>query len=250
MIGGSIRRLLRHGAWASIGFVLALVAVGVTAPAVLVPAAQAEQARSCVLNGDYGWTRAMELSGQAQDNDARGTRADIYIPTSGAQCQRVASVYGVSPSRASRFEFGFFIGYHTCGSDTKFYVHPTLFYWAHHSNGTSQCGVWTGRHPLEGQYDAFRASDINANTYWGSYFNGEALQPDGINMDFSKSYNAVGSERGGAADDGTARFHQLNEYHDGNGWTIWNGLTDDAPGHNPGYHLDVVNTYTGNVVAN
>jgi hypothetical protein len=167
---------------------------------------------------------------------------------SGAWCQRVSSIYIFSPSLAGWFEFGYLVGYSNCAGYTDFfYENPTLFYWSRTNSGTTRCRVWENRHPVSGQYDAFRASDINSNTYWGSYLNGEERQPDGVNMDFARGWNYLGMERGHRDDGGFARFNELQEYHDGNGWTRSDDLSPCCE-TDPDYHLDVINDYTGRVV--
>jgi hypothetical protein len=90
------RPVVRRGALFSLGLVAMLSGIGAVAPS-LAPAARAQQSRSCVNDPDYGYSLGMEITppkGAAQDNDARGTRPDIYIPTVNAECQRIESVYG------------------------------------------------------------------------------------------------------------------------------------------------------------
>ena len=200
-------------------------------------------------NGDYGGIGAIEDPSPSYSNESRGTRADVLVGSS-AWCQRINSVYVVSASGQGSFEFGWLIGYSRCSGYTgTFYTQPTLFYWSTTDGGLTRCQVWGTKHPAGGQYDSFRVSDINANTYWGSFWDGAELQPDGINMDFSRGFNQVAMERGHHDDICTSYFNELNEYHDGNGWTRWDGLTSSAAAdQDPACHFSKVNNYTGRIL--
>ncbi|MFT4080993.1 MAG: hypothetical protein QM638_00255 [Nocardioides sp.] len=204
---------------ATIGFFLAL---GVLIPFCALSSASAEQGVACVNDGDYGQNVGVEQPNQTYSDDSRGTRSQVWV-AAGAACQRISSVYVRSSNLTGSFEFGYLIGYSNCSPyRNHFYTEPTLFFWAINSDGSLvSCGVFSDRHPTSKQYDAFRVSDTNGNTYWGSYFNGNELQSSGVDMNFSKGYNWVATERGAAADDGYTRFNNLAEYHDSNGWTSW-----------------------------
>jgi hypothetical protein len=136
------------------------------------------------------------------------------------------------------------VGWSNC--TRKYYQNPTLFYVSRTDSGLSRCHVWEDRHPRSGQYDYFRVSDLNANSYWGSYFNQEELQPNGIDMDFSRGFNGIGTERGHSNDSCYARWSDLQEYHDSNGWTTWN---DPSPGvdRDPDCYRDVIDINTVSV---
>lgn len=101
---------------------------------------------------------------------------------------------------------------------------------------------------MEGEpYFQFRVSDTNANTYWGSYFRGDELQPNGVNMDFARGFSGAAMERGHGKDAGFTRWNKLNEYHDSNGWTRWDNATlgNDA---DPKFEWNRINAYTVSVV--
>lgn len=55
-------------------------------------------------------------------------------------------------------------------------------------------------------------------------------------------------ERGDDADSGYTRFRNLDEYHVGNGWTVWNDLTR-AIDVDPDYRLRIDDGHIGATVA-
>jgi hypothetical protein len=68
-------------------------------------------------------------------------------------------------------------------------------------------------------------------------------------MDFSRGFNQVAMERGHHDDICTSYFNELNEYHDSNGWTRWDGLTSSAAAdQDPACHFSKVNNYTGRIL--
>lgn len=81
---------------------------------------------------------------------------------------------------------------------------------------------WEDRHPASGQYDYFRVSDLNTDSYWSSWFNQEMLQPNGVDMDFIEGLNQIGMERGHSNNSCFARWDDLQEQHISNGWAVWN----------------------------
>jgi hypothetical protein len=174
---------------------------------------------ACIANGDYGQVAGIEDPNSSVSDDSRGTFSANHIAAGPTNCQRISSIYVFSPDFSGDFEFGWVLGWSNCSQTS--YVHPHLFYWAHTQSGTSTCKVWSSPTPTEGNDDAMRVSDTNANTYWGSYFLGNALQPNGVNMDFSRGWSIVGMERGASSDSGYAKWSELQEYHDGNGWSYW-----------------------------
>jgi hypothetical protein len=162
-------------------------------------------------------------------------------------CQHISSIY--VRNGFGGFEFGYVVGYSNCpGYRGTFYVNPKPFFWAVDSGGGfAGCRVWTGRSLDQGTFQDFRSSDINADYYWGSWLNGEELQPNGVLMDFSRGKNGFGMERGNPGDDGYSRFNELNEYHDGNGWTRFDDLRLLVD-NDPKYMLDVINDYTARTI--
>lgn len=197
--------------------------------------------------GDYGQVLGIEQPGQSFSDNSRGTRSSMKI-NKGAWCQRVSSISIYRSGGGGYFEFGYVIGYSTCSGYTgTFRSKPTLFYWSVTNAGRVRCKVWGQKHPIPGQYDRFQVSDVNANTYWGSYWKGNALQPNGVSMDFADGLNLINMERGHIKDSGNARFNSLTEYHDGNGWSRFDNLRRDSDS-DPDYHLDVVDEHTGRMI--
>lgn len=198
---------------------------------------------------DYGQIWADEDDGSTSD-DLRGIRSDVYIVT-GAQCQRISSVTVQSPSRNGEFEFGFIRGWwgpSACdGVDhDHFYTQPTLFDVQIQDGSGYDCKFWPNKHPTEEQYDLFRSSDINGNSYWGCYWDGEELQPNGVDMDFSRGHGVVNMERGSPNDGGHAEFLDIEEYHDGNGWTYIESPSVEFDG-DPDFVMDFPTNHSANV---
>lgn len=174
---------------------------------------------------DYGQIDAMEEDGY--NTTMRGVRAHMYA-SKGAHCQRVSSI-AVEGAGGGTFEFGWLRGWwgpSSCqGVDhDHYYSHPTLFNVRVTNAGHYSCRFWAHRHPSDGSFDTYRASDANANTYWGCRFNGISLQPHGVNMDFSEGTGVVNMERGNQHDGGYADWTRISEYHDGNGWSYFDNV--------------------------
>ncbi|MGI8522193.1 MAG: hypothetical protein ACR2K3_02635 [Nocardioides sp.] len=140
----------------------------------------------------------------------------MWIANGPTGCERISSIYVYSPTYNGSFEFGWLIGWNNINDKT--YGTPRLF-WHSETAGTHsvQRGIWSlSNIPTPGQDDTFRVSDENANTYWGAYWQGNPLQPAGVNMDFSRGHSVVGMEHIIGTDSGWARWQNLDEYHDGN----------------------------------
>lgn len=241
-----IRKLISEAAGAFVGGMLlvSLLAL-IIVPMGPIPTATAAAPR-CIQNGDEGAIATVEdLGGSASDN-SRATRSKMFVGRGPTPCQRITSLYVYSPTFNGGFEFGWVIGYSNCSGVT--YRRPTLFYWAYLNTGERKgCHVWGGRHPKGGRYYRFRVSDINANTYWGSYYRGNALQPHGVNMDFARGWSGAAMERGGRRDHGQTRWNLLNEYHDGNRWSRWDDA-DLAADRDPRYRWRRISAYSVRVV--
>lgn len=221
-----------------LGTVSSLVALSLLFPSSFLGRANAA-VPACISNGDYGTVSAVEDPNNSTSNNVRGTIASEYIPAGPTDCQRVSSVY-VQTAVGSGMEFGAVVGYSNCSGST--YAHAHLFYWAQYSNGAHSCRVFS-QLPNEGAYDTMQVSDTNANSNWGVAWNSTNLVSDSINMDFTQGYSLTGMERGGSTDSGYARWVNLQEYHDGNGWSLWDNasLNSDT---DPAYHYSRVNAYT------
>jgi hypothetical protein len=230
------------------GAAVVLVGVGVVSPTSLLPAAYADMPKSCLdahtgRGDDYGQIDAEENDGSTSD-DLRGLNSDVWVAAS-AECQRISSVFVFSPSYNGFYEFGYVLGWSTCSGN--YYQDPTVFSVWEPNSGRIDCTVWGSNHPSDGQTHNFRASDVNANTYWGGYLDGDALQPDGVNLDFARGHGGINMERGHPNDSGYADFQDIEEYHDGNGWTFTDDI-DETVDIDPDYHLDVVNEHHGEMV--
>ncbi|NYD42693.1 hypothetical protein [Nocardioides panaciterrulae] len=151
----------------------------------------------------------------------------------------------LSTDKLSDAEVGIFIGWNACdASDTHFYINPTVFRQGHSEGGVAQCTAFTTYHPDDDTFDTYSVSDVNtANTYQ-FFWNGTSLGTH--SYDFTQGYNAVGTERK-SDDPGKAKFHDLNEFHEGNGWTVWNTLSLYSD-NDSDWKLDIVDGHTGNVV--
>lgn len=224
------------------------------------PVAVAADPKSCMnaanpgwpLEDDYGQVGGHEL---VQDNGAaqggiRGTRAKLYI-NKGASCQRIQGVHVLSPTGNGQFEFAYIRGWwgpSSCnGVDhNHFYTKPTLFNVRIDTNGSYGCKFWPAKHPTPGNWEQFRASDVNANTYFGSWWKGQELQPNGIDLSFSAGHGAINMERGGSNDSGLAKFNNVQEYRDANGWTNFDhlGIYYD---HDVDYDLHTPDGHTGRI---
>ena len=227
----------------------AFFVVGVALTAALVapfrgttPAALAVPS-SC-LNPEYGAVSAKQVD--AYTFTSRGTRSDVrVIDGAGVDCQHISSIFAWNGSGG--FEVGYVIGYSNCPGHTgQFFVNPKKMYWAFNSQGTFVgCNVWEGASLPEATFQTFQGSDSNANGYWGFWYNGTNLQPNGVLLDFNSAMNGWGMERGDSSDDGYARFNELSEYHDNTpGWSRWDDqrLNSDS---DPVLDYNEINNYTG-----
>lgn len=157
-------------------------------------------------------------------NDSRGTISNMLAASGPTPCQRVSSVYVYSNGYTGWAEFGWVIGYSNCDGNT--YNGPRAFMWVHMAGVGQWCDVLAAAPLAQGQWDTFRTSDTNADTKWDFFLNGTNQLPGGRDLDFAKGWSTAGRERH-AADSGRARWHNLSEFHDGNGWSSW----DDAEPH-------------------
>ncbi len=223
----------------SVGWFLAGVAIAVSATSAfgigfLSSAAEAAPP-PCVADGDYGTITSVEDIGGPASTSARGTISRMAVGSAPTNCQHISSIYVGSATGAGGFEAGWVIGYSNCTDQT--YTTPRLFWWAERANGSHLCNVLGVL--AEGQFDTFRVSDINADTQWGAELNDSSMNPGFVDLDFAQGRSYAAMERGASADNGGARWYDLSEYHDANGWTNWdnamNGYDSD-----PGYrHLRV-----------
>lgn len=194
----------------------------------------------CIRNGDYGSILGEEARGKRGNTKISGTRARIWIPPKGPHCQRIASIYGGSKAGHSAMEFGVVVGFSNCTS--RRYKKPHIFVWIIR-HGHSSCSV--GRAITPRQYDTFTVSDKDKNGYWGPYFNGHELYPDGVKMGFARGTSYFGMERGSRKDSGVARYHTLREHH--GGWSKWDHLKKGYD-KDPGYRLKKLSHSAANIV--
>lgn len=210
--------------------------------------AQAEAPSSCLS------TEAGAISGRQVDgytHSSRGTRADVrVIVNDDVVCQHISSLFVWSGRGGA--EFGYVLGYSNCSGYTgTFYTNAKPFIYVRTAAGTQQgCKVFTGRNLTQGSYQTMRISDINADYRWGPWLNGEELLPGtaGYLLDFNEGMNGFGMERGNAPDPGYSRNNDLEEYHDGNNWSLWDDVRLNGA-NDPDYKFMEWDTHTGGSVA-
>jgi hypothetical protein len=241
----ALRRLLTYSITYFGAGLLSTAAVVAFVPQALPPAA-ANHASSTCLDSEEGAIAAHQIDSYTWTS--RGTQSNSWvILNDDVHCQHISSIYVWNGSGG--FEFGYVIGYSNCpGYRGTFYQNPKPFYWAVDSGGGHiSCRVWTGRNLPQATYEVFRASDTNANYYWGPWLNGEELLPSGVLTDFRSGKNGFGMERGNPGDNGYSRFNELNEYHDSNGWSRFDDLRLMVD-NDPKYKYDEINSYTGRTI--
>lgn len=223
--------------------------VGMTAGWWTSPAMATSQPYSCTSiahRGVSGW----ENGGNSYDNNSKGTGSDIWAPANNADCISIRSIYVVRTDLQADVEVGLFSGYQTCDqTDHHLYIHPTVFRRSATSAGVVKCAIFSTYHPTEATYDTYSVSDVNTANSYQYFWNGTSLGTV-TNSDFTQGYNDFATERPQTIDDpGKGHFHNLKEYHDGNGWTVWNtlALQHDSDG---GFKLKLppVDNHTGDVV--
>lgn len=225
-------------------------AVALLWPTLLLPPASADMGQACLDahqpgEDDYGQVEGIESDGASADQ-LRGVRSDVWV-VNGAACQRISSVIILSPSFNGHFEFGYFRGWIQGCEGTAHFDRPTVFAHWNPNTGSTGCRVFEAQHPSDNQTHLFRASDVNADRLWGGWLDGDELQPNGVELDFTRGWGVINTERGHPNDSGSAEFSNIEEYHDSNGWTYTNGLQPYYD-RDPDYHLRVVNSHHGEVV--
>lgn len=233
---------------------LLLLAAG---PSTWLPTAEASGEPNCFTSApnDYGAMTVIETTSASNTDAARqmslsGVRSNAKVGES-AQCQRINSLFVWGNGGTSLYEFGYSIGWISCFNDGagsfEYHSNPTLFAVAFESDGTRFCKIWSNSsHPVAGGTDGFRASDENENTYWGGWWNGTQMQPDGWNLDFAQGYGGVNTERANPADNGYAKFADIHEVIN----QTWSPTDYMARvfDYEPTYHLERPNGYTVKVV--
>lgn len=229
---------------AAAGFALAAAGVVATALSTAPPAAAVA---SC-LSPEAGALAAYETgSANAQDNIA--TRADMWIPGGPTDCQRISSIYVLrqfSSGQVVGAEFGVVVGWSSCtsnGYDDQKYGKPRLFYTIFNTNGEKLCKVYTARDITAETFTVTRISDGNQNGYWGPFFNGNELEPQGVYGGFSSGYSQVGMERGDPGDNGYARWNNLEEFTNGQ-WSQWDDVTRGVNNFDAKYFVEIINNST------
>jgi hypothetical protein len=234
--------------WTFILSFVSTLAVGMGALVLIVGPAQAAAPASC-LNTEEG-----AISGKQVDSyswTSRGTRADVrVVGNSDVVCQHISSLFVWNGNGGA--EFGYVIGYSNCAGYTgTFRSNAKPFIYVRTASGTQHgCKVFTGRNLPQQTYQSMRISDKNADYRWGPWLNGEELLPgsQGYVLDFNQGMNGFGMERGNPPDPGYSRNNNLEEYHDGNGWSPWDDLRKNSAS-DPDYKFKEWNTTTGGSVA-
>jgi hypothetical protein len=189
---------------------------------------------------DYRHVQAEERG--TSYSSLHGVRSNVLVSSS-ASCQRVSSVYVFSGTRNSVFEFGIVHGYSSC-TDQVYSTPRPFAVWDTGSTATG-CRVFEQRTPVPGNLESIRGSDVDQNTYWGSWYKGDELQPSGVNLDFSAGPGGVNVENGHPSDNGYARFDDVQEYL--SAWSNFDSISAYVD-ISPGYHMEFPNVFTMRVV--
>lgn len=221
---------------ALVGAGMGLTGLWVAAPSYLLPVASADPMPATCLNtsgaggdDDYGQFTVLETIGQA----GQGARADVWFPSAEMDCQRINSMGVYSPTFNGVWEFGWVLGWSTV--DDQRHLEPTMFaVGSLDSNGNIVYRkIWDGRSPAPARFHSIRASDLDADTYWGGYVDGDGGFDPVANLDFSEGYAAVNWERGHPDDEPAGGEFQQIEEHTGRpgNWNFTNDLRNvDGPG--------------------
>ncbi len=82
--------------------------------------------------------------------------------------------------------------------------------------------IFPGLNIGAGVYRHFRLSDINGNTVYGGYIDADEKMV--VNTTFSQGVGLTNGERDNPTDSAYSSFKDLDEYHDGNGWSNWDNV--------------------------
>ncbi len=233
---------LAYGAAAVVGSSATLAVIWLAAPNSLLPSASADPLPNSCLSAssggddDYGQFTVTEAG-----TDGDGTRADVWFTGSNMQCQKISTLGVYSPTGNGFWEFGWILGWWGPSSGDRYLV-PTMFAVGHNSTGASVYEhVWTGRTPTPGKFHNVRASDLNENTYWGGFVDGDGGFDPAANMDFANGSPYVNWERGHPDDEPAGgEFKSIEEHTGSPGNEIWN-YTDSlsGAGDDPEYDLTI-----------
>jgi len=177
---------------------------------------------ACVADGDYGQVGGIEMANGARGPFSRGTRSKMYAGGS-TPCQRISSIYVLSPHGTGWVEFGWISGYSNCTGTTNSV--PRLFYWEQDdASSHTSCRVFSSINPTPGGSATYTVSNIDGNKdsrTWDLVYSSTSVLK-GIASDFTRGWPLVGMERGASNDGGYAVWDLLYRYHDSNGWVFWN----------------------------
>lgn len=236
------------------GLVLTLMMIWIIRPDLVIPAASAAHplhgGPSCLGASDRGSVAAIEdYQGGPVWDKARGTRGDVLIPGSETFCQKISSIYVIQGHGG--FETGFVEGYSNCtGFTGTWFSQPVPFYWAFDADGVYVgCYLFTSVGLNGGGTDNFRGSDIDQDTYWASFVNGNQLFA-GASLDFEHGFNQIAEERAKVNDLCLSKFTNMDEYHPTGNWNDFDNLTLPPGGdQDPDCHFHRISADAGEVLA-
>lgn len=213
--------VVRQASELTLGAVVAIV-VYAAGSSLWTPSADAATAPACFERSprgddDYG----QYTVGESSDH-SNGTRADVWFPHADAACQRISSIGVVSATGNGVWEFGWVLGWSTV--DDQFHPVPTMFCNSRNTLGDrGGFKVWDNRNPSRGDFHQIRASDLNSNTFWGGWVDGNGGFDPAVNLDFSEGTTYVNVERGSSADGFGSEFKSIEEH--GSNWNDTDNLT-------------------------
>lgn len=233
----------------AVGVALLLGVVGVLVPQYLLP--RADAAPGCFQDpgpdrdDDYGSMSLQEENGGSTQTTLSGVRADVLVGADAVPCGRINSVYVASPNFNNLMEFGWAKGWLSChgnpGSYTQYGNAIPFAVGVEPGPNGDHCRHFSGVHPSPGNFHTFRASDSDENSFWGSWLDGNEMQPDGWSLQFTQGVGGINAERQNPQDNGFAHFDQIEENINGT-WSITNDLGDRYD-TDPDYHFNYVNQH-------
>ena len=210
-----------------VGTVVGALALAVL-PTWMVPADAA--APACVADGDYGQVGGIEDASYVTGSYSRGTRSKMYAGGT-TPCQRISSIYVLSPNGTGWVELGWISGYSNCTGTTNSV--PRLFYWEHDERaGMTRCQVVSSITPTPGGSATYTVENPDGDQKWDLLYSGTAVLR-GLQSDFTRGWSTVAMERGASTDSGYAVWDLLYGNHGTTGWASWNhpsAFVDDDPG--------------------
>ncbi len=196
-----------------------------------------------------GGMEAIVGTNTSPNTGASGVIADTHVADT-KYCQRISSLYVVDGSSPGAFEFGWVWGYSGCNN--LWYSQPTMFEVYVTDTGAAACEVYASETLATGQSDVLRASDANRNGIFGGYVNGVEVSASVIDLGWIGGGLVVATERQNVNESGYGRWTDLQEHHNGDGWTSWDNARDADPAYatstDPDFHWDREGANVGRVI--